>query len=36
MGERRDTAIIEERVKTDSFLKQYSYKGVPEFENHLL
>ena len=30
MGERSDIAIIEERVRTDSFLKQYSYKGVPD------
>ncbi|MCD4811531.1 ATP-grasp domain-containing protein [bacterium] len=30
MGSRKDTAIIEERVKTDPFLKQYSYKGVPD------
>ena len=30
MGERSDIAIIEERVKNDPFLKQYSYKGVPD------
>lgn len=30
MGSRKDIAIIEERVKTDPFLKQYSYKGVPD------
>jgi alpha-L-glutamate ligase-like protein len=30
MGERTDIAIIEERVRTDPFLKQYSYKGVPD------
>jgi len=30
MGNKKDTAIIEERVKTDPFLKQYSYKGVPD------
>jgi len=30
MGERSDIAIIEERVRTDPFLKQYSYKGVPD------
>jgi alpha-L-glutamate ligase-like protein len=30
MGSRNDIAIIEERVKTDPFLKQYSYKGVPD------
>ncbi len=30
MGAKNDIAIIEERVKTDSLLKQYSYKGVPD------
>jgi alpha-L-glutamate ligase-like protein len=30
MGSKKDTAIIEERVKTDPLLKQYSYKGVPD------
>jgi alpha-L-glutamate ligase-like protein len=30
MGSKRDIAIIEERVKTDPLLKQYSYKGVPD------
>ncbi len=30
MGSRNDIAIIEERIKTDSLLKQYSYKGVPD------
>lgn len=30
MGSRNDIAIIEERVKTDPFLKQFSYKGVPD------
>ncbi|HQI92529.1 MAG TPA: sugar-transfer associated ATP-grasp domain-containing protein, partial [Candidatus Dojkabacteria bacterium] len=30
MGSKKDIAIIEERVKTDPFLKQYSYKGVPD------
>ncbi|MCD4756056.1 ATP-grasp domain-containing protein [bacterium] len=30
MGSKKDTAIIEERVKIDPFLKQYSYKGVPD------
>lgn len=30
MGSRKDIAIIEERVKIDSFLKQFSYKGVPD------
>ena len=30
MGSKNDIAIIEERVKTDSLLKQYSYKGVPD------
>jgi alpha-L-glutamate ligase-like protein len=30
MGSRSDICIIEERVKTDPFLKQYSYKGVPD------
>jgi len=30
MGNRKDIAIIEERVKTDPLLKQYSYKGVPD------
>lgn len=30
MGSKNDIAIIEERVKTDPFLKQYSYKGVPD------
>lgn len=30
MGDRSDIAIIEERVRTDPLLKQYSYKGVPD------
>lgn len=30
MGNKKDIAILEERVKTDSLLKQYSYKGVPD------
>ena len=30
MGSKKDIAIIEERVKTDPLLKQYSYKGVPD------
>ena len=30
MGSKKDMAIIEERVKTDPLLKQYSYKGVPD------
>jgi len=30
MGNKKDIAIFEERVKTDSLLKQYSYKGVPD------
>ena len=30
MGSKTDIAIIEERIKTDSLLKQYSYKGVPD------
>lgn len=30
MGSNRDTVILEERVETDPFLKQYSYKGVPD------
>lgn len=30
MGNKKDIAIIEERVRTDSLLKQYSYKGVPD------
>lgn len=30
MGNKKDIAIIEERVKTDPLLKQYSYKGVPD------
>ncbi len=30
MGNKSDIAIIEERVKTHPFLKQYSYKGVPD------
>jgi alpha-L-glutamate ligase-like protein len=30
MGSKKDIAIIEERVKTDTLLKQYSYKGVPD------
>ena len=30
MDSRNDIAIIEERIKTDSLLKQYSYKGVPD------
>lgn len=30
MGSKRDIAIIEERIKTDPLLKQYSYKGVPD------
>lgn len=30
MGSKKDIAIVEERVKTDPLLKQYSYKGVPD------
>ncbi len=30
MGFGNDIAIIEERIKTDQLLKQYSYKGVPD------
>ncbi len=30
MGDRSDIAIIEERVRTDPLLKQYSFKGVPD------
>lgn len=30
MGSKKDIAIIEERIKTDPILKQYSYKGVPD------
>lgn len=30
MGNRKDIAIFEERVKTDPLLKQYSYRGVPD------
>jgi alpha-L-glutamate ligase-like protein len=30
MGSKKDIVIIEERVKTDPLLKQYSYKGVPD------
>jgi len=30
MGSRNDIAIIEERIKTDPLLKQYSYRGVPD------
>jgi hypothetical protein len=30
MGERRYSAIIEERIQNDPFLKKYSYKGVPD------
>ena len=30
MGSGNDIAIIEERIKTDPLLKQYSYKGVPD------
>ena len=30
MGDRRDTAIIEERIQNDPLLKKYSYKGVPD------
>lgn len=30
MSSKKDIAIIEERIKTDSLLKQYSYKGVPD------
>lgn len=30
MGSKKDIAIIEERIKTDPLLKQYSYKGVPD------
>lgn len=30
MGSKSDIAIIEERVKTDPLLKQYSYRGVPD------
>ena len=30
MGSKNDIAIIEERIKTDPLLKQYSYRGVPD------
>lgn len=30
MGNRRDVAIIEERIRTDNTLKPYTYKGVPD------
>lgn len=30
MGSKKDIAIIEERIRTDPILKQYSYKGVPD------
>ncbi len=30
MGNKPDTVIVEERVKTDTELKRYSYKGVPD------
>ncbi len=30
MGNRNDVVIIEERIKTDSELKMYCYKGVPD------
>jgi len=30
MGAKNDIAIIEERIKTDPLLKQYSYRGVPD------
>ncbi len=30
MGSKTDIAIIEERVKTDPLLKEYSYRGVPD------
>ena len=30
MSSKSDIAIIEERIKTDPLLKQYSYKGVPD------
>lgn len=30
MGSKSDIAIIEERIKTDPLLKQYSYRGVPD------
>ncbi|HEQ65406.1 MAG TPA: hypothetical protein ENN64_01070 [bacterium] len=30
LGERRDVALIEERLKTDNLLKKYSYKGIPD------
>lgn len=30
MGNIKDIALIEERLKNDKFLKQYSYKGVPD------
>jgi alpha-L-glutamate ligase-like protein len=30
MGSKTDIAIIEERIKTDPLLKQYSYRGVPD------
>jgi alpha-L-glutamate ligase-like protein len=30
MGSKTDSAIVEERVKTDPLLKQYSYRGVPD------
>lgn len=30
MGNNRDSVLIEERIKTDSLLKRYCYKGVPD------
>jgi alpha-L-glutamate ligase-like protein len=30
MGDRKDVAIIEERIQNDPLLKKYSYKGVPD------
>lgn len=30
MGDRKDSAIIEERIQNDPLLKRYSYKGVPD------
>ena len=30
MGTNKDTIILKKRVETDSLLKQYSYKGVPD------
>lgn len=30
MGSKKDIAIIEERIKTDPLLKEYSFKGVPD------